>query len=174
MKDEIAGAIDLENVVGADEESGRLLLDQNRAVKTVSRTQGIAGEDIDIGPTPVRIEKDGTPLDRLRRPGCRRSAGRLQGWQQPDGDDAKLGNLDHAAGLEVAVQAFVFGFEGVADGRRIKPRSGVAEADAHIILLAAVSEVHFQHQMGLVFVESLGHEGRLPIRRQIRKSRVDV
>ena len=122
MNEKVVARIDLEPVARTDEGGRGALLDQQRPVERAAGPQIGAVVDRYVAPAVRRIDPDLAPLARLRRRGLRGARGRRRPVEAAAADDAQRGDVDAAARLDVAEQALMLRFEGLAGGARRRSR----------------------------------------------------
>src|SRR5215813_8635300 len=116
MDQEVVARVDFKLVVWADEARGGALLDQERAVEAAARSKVCAVIDRHFLPAVLGIDPHRPSFAWLERFGLRRSCRRRRPVEPAAADDAKRGDVQPAARLDVTKQALVFGFEGTPGG----------------------------------------------------------
>src|SRR5260370_38109267 len=102
MTQEVVAPVDLEPVARADEGGRGAFLDQQRPVERAAGAQVRAVVDRHLAPALHWIDPDLALFARRRGDGLRRARGRRRPVEPAATDDAKRGDVDPAAGLDVA------------------------------------------------------------------------
>ena len=147
MNQEVVASVDLEAVARADEGGGGAFLDQQRSVECAAGTEIGAVVDRYLAPAVRRIDPDLALFAWLGGCRLRRPHGRRRPVEPAAADDAERGDVDAAAGLDMAEQALVLGFERLAG--RAGVEAGPVEGDPHRPLLAVVTQVDFALDRGI-------------------------
>src|SRR5882757_5735384 len=146
MNQEVVARVDFQPVARPNEGGHGAFLDKERTFELAARPQIGAVIDRQVAPAVRRIDPDLALFARLGRCGLRRARSRRRPVEPAAADDAKRGDVDPAAGLDVAEQALMLRFERLAGGGGVE--AGAVEGDPDRPLLAVVAQVHFALDRG--------------------------
>src|SRR6266481_7305546 len=102
MNQEIVALVDLEPVARADESRRGAFLDQERTFQRAAGAEVRAVVDRHLAPAVHRIDPDLALFARRRGGGLRRPGGRRRPVEPAAADDTERGDIDPAAGLDMA------------------------------------------------------------------------